>query len=143
MAEPTSAWPIRKRRPMGELAEQDALARALDRLHEAIRALPVRETNIQSITGDTNTAPLTDTRGRRFEAQRDFGVQALSGIGVESVGGGSLEISINDSEWIPVLAADDFPNMWIREFSWRVTTGATGTARLLVRWSERDVVGAG
>lgn len=115
------------------MTELTATVNRLVPLMEQIDDHLQRETSLDVLSFDTNSAPLTNGQGVRVDCVRQFGAP-LNSIFVESVGGGSLQVRVNGSPWVALSAADEFSNMRINEFDLRVTTGAAGTAILIVAW---------
>lgn len=120
-------------------------------VREALRILPVverlllrvadqpfkREGPHRVITGNTNAAPLTNAEGDLINVLAMNGKPASS-IFINSVGGGNLQININDEGWMDVADKDAFNNETIMRLHWRVTAGASGTARIRLGWPVGD-----
>jgi len=104
------------------------LSDLLERMEKAF----VRETSLEVLEEDTDTGSyLARGEGKRFDFVRSIGTVANSVL-VQDDGGGTLQIRVNGSRWIPAAVADAFRNMRIKSIELRVTTAAAGTARVIV-----------
>lgn len=100
------------------------------------KGLRDKSNGVNVVQFNTNTAPATNTgAGIMFHAAQMNGGIPWNAFTIKDVGGAgtTMDVSINDSDWIPSVAAGGREeNMEIWKIAFRVRTGGAGTATIIL-----------
>lgn len=105
-------------------------------LKDIRKGLRDKSNSVTVKTFDTNAAPATNQGAGVFlTAEKNNGGVPWNGFTIKSVGGAgtTMDVSINDCDWIPSVASGDIEeNLEIWKIAFRVRTGGAGTATIIL-----------